>query len=475
MAIHRSSSVTEEHLSHGAITEPAASGALAGGYSVSGFIELLFHTFEEARIDYCVLHGWDGLPEALSSDLDLAVHPKDHDKLPSVFCRLREFGFLPIDCHNYEVNAQTFYFCWFHDAERHCIAIDVIFEYRGNGTIILTANELMTGRRRHRSFWIPEPAVALRYLLAKRTMKRRFAPPQQQHIKRLLFELGKKQSEAAAAALFGEQMKRRVVETALADGLDEICGELATAMSRTALRTNPLATLRCLVGEGLRLLRRIVRPTGILIAVMGPDGVGKSTLIREMMGLEWPEFQSRCVFHWRPQFIGKRPDLGPLTDPHGIPARGTFGSVLRLAGFFADYWLGHIFVIRPRLVRSGLVIFDRYFDDIAIDSKRYRYGGPSWLPRVLVRLAPRPDMFVVLDADVERVLSRKQEIREEELLRLREDYAELASCGSNCVVISTDTCVVAMLLASLRALADQMNRRFERRLNHWVAPPHESL
>lgn len=440
-------------------------------YSVSDFVRLLFSAFECAGIEYCVLHGWDGLPEVLPSDLDLAVHPKDRDKLPAVFRELRDRGFLPVDCHNYEVNAQTFYFCWFHEAERRCIAVDVIFEYRGHGKVVLTGDQLMAGRRRCRSFWIPGSAVALRYLLAKRTMKRQFAPHHQYQIKRLLFELGMQEAATVAGALFGGKLKHRVVEAVLSDNLNAISGELAGAFAFTAIRREPLTTLRCLAGEGLRLLRRIMFPTGILIAIMGQDGAGKSTLIEDMMGREWLEFQSRRVFHWRPQIIGKRPDLGPLTDPHGSPARGSLGSILRLAGCFADYWLGHIFVVRPQLVRSGLVIFDRHFDDITVDSKRYRYGGPSWLPRLLAHFIPRPDMVVVLDADVQCILARKREVHPEEMTRLQRRYRDLATRESNCVVISTDVGLVLTSLATQRALAIRMNSRFECRFKRWVARP----
>lgn len=442
--------------------------------SVSDFIKLLFTEFEKMEIEYCVLHGWDELPEGLSSDLDLAVHLKGRDKVPAVLGKMRNYGFLPVDCHNYEVNGRTFYFCWFQGTERRCIAVDIIFEYRGNGTIVLSSDQLTADRRRYRSFWIPGRAQALRYLLAKRTMKKQFAPHQQYQIKRLLFELGMTDSEAVAATLFGEKSKRQVVEAALGDRLDSISDDLGKAMTRTSLRRKPLTAVRCLIGEGFRLLRRVMRPTGALIAIMGPDGAGKSTLIQDLMEREWLEFQSCRAFHWRPQFIGKKPDLGPLSNPHGIPPRGPLASLLRLAGFFADYWLGYMFVVRPLLVRSGLVIFDRYFDDITIDNKRYRYGGPSWAPKFLAHLIPRPDMIVVLDADVERVLARKREVRADEMVQLRKRYLEFARLDATCQVISTEAGVLATSAATSRALAACMYRRFELRLGRWMTRPHSS-
>ena len=54
------------------------------------FLLHLFHLLDEHDVNYCVLHSWDCLPENLTSDLDLAVHPRDKHKLPVVFERLRE-------------------------------------------------------------------------------------------------------------------------------------------------------------------------------------------------------------------------------------------------------------------------------------------------------------------------------------------------------------------------------------------------
>ena len=282
------------------------------------------------------------------------------------------------------------------------------------------------------------------------------------------------ESEAVAAALFGNKLKQPVIEAALADKLNSISSELRMAMTRTALRRRPFTAARCLVAESFRLLRRMMQPTGLLVAIMGPDGVGKSTLIQDLMKREWLEFQSRRTFHWRPQFIGKRPDVGPLTDPHGASARGAFGSLPRLAGFFADYWLGYIFMVAPKLVRSGLVLFDRYFDDITIDSARYRYGGPSWLPRLLARLVPRPDMIVVLDADAERILARKREVQEEEMAGLLQGYAEFARRAPDCVLISTNVEMAETSLTIRRALVGCMSRRFEHRFSRWLGHPQSS-
>jgi hypothetical protein len=72
---------------------------------------------------------------------------------------------------------------------------------------------------------------------------------------------------------------------------------------------------------------------------------------------------------------------------------------------------------------SGLIMFDRYFQDLLVDPIRYRYGGPMWLPRLLNAFVPPPDLLLlVLDAAEEVILSRKRELPPVELRRQRASY-----------------------------------------------------
>ena len=47
----------------------------------------------------------------------------------------------------------------------------------------------------------------------------------------------------------------------------------------TAWTRRPLQSVEYVITNYARLAWREIRPTGILVAVMGPDGVGKSTVI----------------------------------------------------------------------------------------------------------------------------------------------------------------------------------------------------
>ena len=95
------------------------------------FLSTLFRALDDAQIRYCVLHSWKGLPQELPSDLDIAVHPEDHGKLPWVFGPYSEKGYRSVQLFNYCVNAYYFIFFWVEGSISSCVAVDIIFEHRG--------------------------------------------------------------------------------------------------------------------------------------------------------------------------------------------------------------------------------------------------------------------------------------------------------------------------------------------------------
>jgi thymidylate kinase len=439
--------------------------------SLSGFLRLLFQQLEECEVRYCVLHSWEGLPQELPSDLDLAVHPVDRAKLPLVFGRLQAEGYRLVQCLNYFAQAYYFVFVWFEDEGLKSVAVDVIFEHRRSGLISLSGEELIAGRRRIDDFWVASPATEFAYLLAKRTWKKSAPPHHTQRLRALVETLGQAEAEKLAGKVFVGKLKAEVVAACAHRSLDKLVRRISLQPWWTSLLRHPLGLMRFLFGEALRVISRCLQPTGLFVVVLGPDGVGKSTLVSQLTPTCGACFRRHRLYHWRPMVIASQKETGvPVTNPHDKLARGTLASVAALLLVFLDYWLGYLLVLRPFLARSGLIVFDRYFPDLLVDPLRYLYGGPMWLPKVLSRLVPRPDLlFLVLDAEDEVILSRKHEVVLEELRRQRAGYRQFTEQEGKARLIKTDQGIGWTVGEASRFIVEHLARRFERRHSGWLA------
>jgi thymidylate kinase len=173
------------------------------------------------------------------------------------------------------------------------------------------------------------------------------------------------------------------------------------------------------------------RRPGLCVAILGPDGSGKSSLIERYVPAMEPYFRGTEYFHLRPRLLGgTAAGRAPNTDPHGQRPRGVIASTAKVLYLWADYVFGYWLRVRPLVAQSKLVVFDRYYHDLPIDSLRFRYGGPRWLARWIARLIPLPDLMLILDAPAIVLQARKQEVSAEESARQSEAYRAVAASAA---------------------------------------------
>jgi thymidylate kinase len=445
------------------------SSTINSGISRQALLCLLFAELDARRLRYCVLHSFENLPEVLTSDLDIAVASGDFPRLSDVLIALEARGYRAVQCLNYAVGGYYFVFAWTEESSVRTVAIDFIAEHREGKLILTSGDELVEGRRRFRDFWIPAASAEYRYLLSKKVLKGVLCAHQARRLAELATELGPAEARAVCIRLFGKRWGARAAAESVKSTFGCILRELRLRLWWQTIVRRPWMPMWYHVTDFPRLLRRLTQPTGFLIAVLGPDGVGKSTLIDKLGTQLEGAFRCREVFHWRPKVLfADKP--GPVLRPHAHVNYSVPRSLAHLAGHFADYQLGFALRIRPLLARTGLVLFDRYFYDLAADPKRYRYGGPPAIPRMLFSAVPCPDLVLVLDASETVVLGRKSETSADEIRKERERYGKLAERELPVHRLDASLAPDVVALDACRLVLDSLWSRFKARHKSWVTP-----
>jgi len=124
--------------------------------------------------------------------------------------------------------------------------------------------------------------------------------------------------------------------------------------------------------------------------------------------------------------MGPKGDGKPVKNPHEKPNYGFVKSFLKLMFFLVDYNVGWFLKVFIRKRQSSLIIFDRYFDDLIVDPRRFRYGAGRKLAKIIRRFIPKPDLYIYLDVSENVVIGRKVEVTQEELIRQLRSYNTLS-------------------------------------------------
>lgn len=171
----------------------------------------------------------------------------------------------------------------------------------------------------------------------------------------------------------------------------------------------------------------VIHAAGIRVIVAGPDGTGKTTVAKEVLGTLQAAGGLRVThLHFRPFRRITRASEGevPNVAPQETSAR-RFGQVASVL------WRGMQYLssgYSGPLARDGvdLVLQERGWPDQLVDPLRYRLSSVGrGVASVLAAIVPSPDLVVVLGGDSAVLARRKAELSEAEIARQLGEWTRL--------------------------------------------------
>lgn len=439
------------------------------GDGLAGVLLRVFDLFEEAGLRYCMLHGFDKLWAVGASDVDCVVSRELSARdVHALLHRQRErIGADVVRRRGHLIQLARIN----PDGALRMLTLDLSLDAEVRDLTLYSGPEVLGSRRRFGRIWAPSVALQFGNYVARSIAKGRLDDART----RMLTDLFAQDRACCAVQIgrFWSGDSARMVLAAAESGnwsaVAQSAEQLGRELAQSAKRRFPVRHIATRLLKVVDRAARLLRPDGLAVVVLGPDGAGKSSTTDAIGGPDLlPVFDRSVCWGFIPplhRLIGR--NLGPSSEPHMLPPRSLANSALRATYWFLYSSLGYARV-HLALARNSLVLYDRHFVDILVDPKRYRYAGPMWPMRLIWRLIPKPDLIVLLDAPAELIQARKQEVPLAETDRQRKAYLQLVTGLGNGRVVSSaqpfETVTREINALLLDHLRDRMARRIGQRV-----------
>lgn len=366
------------------------------------FILNLIKFFRIKNIDYIILGNPDNLFSKNDKDLDIFIKYKNFQFIKDYlleFAKKNNFYLTNIMQHEY--NSYSVIFSSIHNNEIN-FALDICNNYVINAKTILNINEknFIVVKKRNYKFNFLTPDKQFIYYFYKKIYKKNIDLKSFKYLKSLYKNLDIKRKK-----IFFPSKQIQV--------LDKFFKKYETKNFDLNFKYFIKKTKKSIysnsIREYLRILKRLKNKTGLHIVLLGIDGSGKSTLIKNIEN----KFERGNVLYFR-KFSKFHNFSNSSNGKQSIPFQkkdyGRFLSLVKILYLTFKYAKQYIFFIYPRLLKTNLVLNDRYYQDVLINPSRYRIGHFHTLLRYIFKYFPNPDIIFFLKVDKKILLKRKKEL-----------------------------------------------------------------
>ncbi len=410
----------------------------------SQFIKLFFEKLD-LQTDYCILRGYEKLPQTTGNDIDIMISRCNPDEIEKI---IEELGWIWIKKH--DEDGFLSYVCWgMYDNTIAHIQLDFWTELRWRGLRWANSDLIMNSRRKYNDFWIAGEGseayiTCLKELFGRGCIKKKYY----NHIQRLVND---KQEEFIenGIEILGEKLVLQILENILKNNFINI-DKLAGKIKRKLMKSNYPVYVKESLRRCKKYCTKCLRPRGKLLAFVGPDGSGKTTIINAVQQSMEGLFSDSKVFHMRYNILpelktgmgissmnGKITAADEESDHKEETKRSflsKFASWVIVIYYTVEFVIGNIWIYKLKK-DDTLILYDRYYYDYFWQPTTRDLIFPC--RHFLIKLVSKPDLLIHLNAKAEDVYLRKKELKIAEIKKQNEYIERLASEMDNTITINT--------------------------------------
>lgn len=373
-----------------------------------------------AEVKYAVLRNYENLPEKSGRDIDLIIAQSDFNKIKPEFIQIIEqFGYKILISDK----RQFMLFIAIGKIENNSIDIisfDFIFHLHVKGMKLFETNKILAEREFNgKIYHVRRDVEFLSKYIYNKLFNVRF-PNRYNGLKREAISKYSKEINETLNNLFGHNI------VSIENFEQSKSYILFKYFKKNCKKENRVVFYIDYINYYISQIYRFIKPNGVSISFTGPDGVGKTTIINQIIE-HINLVTSTTLFHHRPSLFGNLSNVAhqvglkekvddDYTNPHRGKRNNFISSFVRLVYYSLDYIFGFQVKVRKQLSYGGVVIFDRYYSDIIVDSRRssiyLSHKFLYWFGKLFI---PSLNYNILLTAHAETILARKRELNEEDI------------------------------------------------------------